>query len=281
MKWLDASFSLPAENLACDEALLDLCEEEGVEILRFWEPRQHFVVVGYANKIESEVNVEECRRRGVPVLRRCSGGGTVVQGPGCLNYNLTLRIPEAGPLITVTDTNDFVMERNRAAMEQFLGVPVAVKGHTDLAVAAPLGPLPLNLNPTLTLNPNREKPEEIKIKSKSRSKNDRTDSTAWFKFSGNAQRRRRRALVFHGTILYDFELSLIDALLRFPSKQPDYRDDRRHAEFVRNIPAQVEGVKRALRQAWSAAEELEQLPEARLQALVESRYATDAWNLRH
>ena len=96
MKWLDHTLATPAENLACDEALLDLCEEAGVEILRFWESRQIFVVVGYGNRVASEVNVEECRRRGVPILRRCSGGGTVVQGPGCLNYNLTLRLPEAG-----------------------------------------------------------------------------------------------------------------------------------------------------------------------------------------
>ena len=58
-----------------------------------------------------------------------------------------------------------------------------------------------------------------------------------FKFSGNAQRRRRHALVFHGTILYGFDLSLIDALLKFPSAQPEYRASRSHSEFVRNISA--------------------------------------------
>jgi lipoate-protein ligase A len=139
MKWLDAVYPSPAENLACDEALLDLCEEEGEEILRFWESRQHFVVLGYANKIGSEVNVEECRRRGVPVLRRCTGGGTVVQGPGCLNYNLTLRIPKNGLLTTVTGTNGYVMERNRAALEELLDMRVAVQGHTDLAFAEWIG----------------------------------------------------------------------------------------------------------------------------------------------
>src|SRR6185369_10225818 len=112
MKLLDATLPTPAENLACDEALLDLCEEAGVEVLRFWESRQPFVVVGYGNRIEREVNVEECRRRSIPILRRCTGGGTVVQGPGCLNYSLTLRIPEGGPLTTVTGTNKFVMQRN-------------------------------------------------------------------------------------------------------------------------------------------------------------------------
>src|SRR5207249_8989898 len=76
MKYLDLTFNAPAENLACDEALLDLCEQ-GLEdeILRVWEASQHFVVVGYGNKISSEVNLEACAAAQVPVFRRCTGGG--------------------------------------------------------------------------------------------------------------------------------------------------------------------------------------------------------------
>src|SRR5262245_29464931 len=93
MRLLDYTFPTPEENLACDEALLDLCEAgHAPEVLRFWEPSSHFVVVGYANRIADEVNVTECRTRGIPILRRCSGGGTVLQGPGCVNYALVLRI---------------------------------------------------------------------------------------------------------------------------------------------------------------------------------------------
>ena len=40
MKLLDLTLPSPAENLTCDEALLDASEENGrEEILRFWEPR--------------------------------------------------------------------------------------------------------------------------------------------------------------------------------------------------------------------------------------------------
>ena len=74
MTYLDLTLPTPEENLAMDEALLDFCEGPGDgEILRFWEPRQTFVVVGYANKIDVEVNVSECRAQGIPILRRCSG----------------------------------------------------------------------------------------------------------------------------------------------------------------------------------------------------------------
>jgi lipoate-protein ligase A len=243
MKLLDFTLPTPAENLACDEALLDVCEERGGETLRFWESQALFVVIGYGNRVASEVNVEECQRRGIPILRRCSGGGTVVQGPGCLNYNLTLRWEEGGPLASVTSTNQFIMERNRTALAQLLGVEVSVQGHTDLAF--------------------RE-----------------VESSRWIKFSGNAQRRRRRALVFHGTILHCFDLGLIDALLRFPSAQPDYRANRQHTEFVRNIPAAPDPIRAVLRAAWGASDSSVEIPHERIQQLRREQYEHEAWNLR-
>jgi lipoate---protein ligase len=284
MKWLDAVYPSPAENLACDEALLDLCEEEGEEILRFWESSQHFVVLGYANKIESEVKVEECRRRGVPILRRCTGGGTIVQGPGCLNYNLTLRIPDRGPLTTVTGTNEFVMQRHRAAMEQLLGIPVAVKGHTDLAFSLQSDSARAHV-PKITADKdlsgkNLCPPQSLGNSGMAFHGEDTKPSEVWLKFSGNAQRRRRHSLIFHGTILCDFELGLINELLRLPSKRPDYRGVRDHAEFVRNVPARAADVKQALQKLWEVTDCLKQLPEVRLRTLVENRYGIDAWNLR-
>src|SRR5208282_1201590 len=109
MKLLDLTLPSPAENLACDEALLDAAEAgDGGEMLRFWEPREHFVVVGYANKVAAEVNVAACERHGIPVLRRCSGGGTVVQLPGGLNYSLILRITEDGPTRNIAAANQFI-----------------------------------------------------------------------------------------------------------------------------------------------------------------------------
>ena len=94
------------------------CEENGgEEILRFWEAPETFVVVGYANKVATEVDLDACAAKKLPIFRRCSGGGTVLQGPGCLNYALILRITDNGPCRTITSANQFIMERNRAAIE--------------------------------------------------------------------------------------------------------------------------------------------------------------------
>ena len=133
LKYLDLTLPTPAENLACDEALLDWCEADGsAQVLRFWESPEYFVVVGYANKVDREVNVEACAANNVPVLRRCSGGGTVLQGPGCLNYSLVLGIE--GPLQSITEANCFIMKRNAGTLGALLKTPVDIQGFTDLAV---------------------------------------------------------------------------------------------------------------------------------------------------
>ena len=238
MKLLDLTLPCPAENLACDEALLDAAEAgPGDEVLRFWESRESFVVVGYANKVVVEVNVAACEARGIPILRRCSGGGTVVQGPGCLNYTLVLRMTADGPLHNIGIANQFIMRQNRAALEQVMNRPVAIRGHTDLVIGER-------------------------------------------KFSGNSQRRRKHYLLFHGTFLLNFDLALVSELLPMPSKQPDYREHRAHAEFLINLNVSAGKVKAALQQAWKAEEPFNNPPLEKIAALAPDKYATREWNYK-
>jgi lipoate-protein ligase A len=238
MQLLDRTLPTPQENLACDEALLELCDAgHGQEILRFWEPVEYFVVVGYSNKTATEANVNACRERGVPILRRCTGGGTVLQGPGCLNYSLLLQIHEDGPLRGVTETNCFVMKRHRDALQPLVDSPIKIEGYTDLA-------------------------------------------TGGLKFSGNAQRRGKRFVLFHGSFLLRFDLSMIERLLPMPSRQPEYRQGRSHTAFLRNLELSVPTVKDVLLHAWNARPATQSVPMERIQKLVEAKYATDQWNYK-
>ena len=241
MKRLDLAFSTPAESLAADEALLDQCEAgDGGETLLFWEPRETFVVVGYANQVATEVNVAACAARGVPIFRRCSGGGAIVQMTGGLNYSLILRITATGPTRSITAANQFIMEKNRAAIESAIGnrqSAITVRGHTDLC----LGDL---------------------------------------KFAGNSQRRRKNFLIFHGTLLLNCDLSRIGELLQMPSLEPDYRAHRSHENFVTNLGLPAEKVKAALAQEWNAVEELKNPPLAEIEKLAREKYSTNEWNLK-
>jgi lipoate-protein ligase A len=135
MKYLDLTCDTPAQNLACDEALLAWCErEQGDGLLRVWEPRQYFVVAGYSNKLAAEVNQGTCAADGVPVLRRCTGGGAVLQGPGCLNYSLIFDHEEIEGLGDLTRTYRFVLERHRRLFADLTGAHVTINGTSDLVV---------------------------------------------------------------------------------------------------------------------------------------------------
>jgi lipoate-protein ligase A len=73
------------------------------------------------------------------------------------------------------------------------------------------------------------------------------------KVSGSAQRRGRRALLHHGTLLYAFDIQGIERYLREPERQPAYRAGRRHAAFVTNAPCRPDAIKAALASAWVAS----------------------------
>jgi lipoate---protein ligase len=243
MKLVDLTAETPAANLAMDEALLDFCEmgAPGIvgeawaagRILRFWESPEHFVVLGYGNRVSNEVDVEACRARGIPILRRCSGGGTVLQGPGCLNYALVLPIEER----TITDTNCEIMRHSRNALRSLVKGDLEVCGHTDLAI------------------------NNLKV-------------------SGNSQRRRRDYLLFHGSFLLNFDLTLITELLKFPTKQPEYRRGRSHREFLTNLRLSAAQVKFALQREWEAIIPLESIPKREVDVLIQTRYSRDEWNFK-
>jgi lipoate---protein ligase len=234
MKYIELSLPTPEENLAADEVLLDCCEQEGEEILRFWESGQYFAVLGYSNKIQQEVNESACSRCGIPILRRSSGGGTVLQGPGCLNYSLILKIN--GPALkSISGTNRYVMEKNKLALGTLTREPLRTEGFTDLTVR--------NL-----------------------------------KFSGNAQRRKLKTVLFHGTFLYNFDLSLIEIYLKHPPRQPAYRKNRPHSDFLTNLDVAPESIKTSLRDAWKAVEKSRAVPAEIIGRLVREKYSRRQWN---
>ncbi|HTO93968.1 MAG TPA: lipoate--protein ligase family protein [Bacteroidota bacterium] len=135
MLFVDHSFDSPAMELALDEALLDLREEEpGEGFLRFWEPRKPCVILGRTNDAAREVRLDRCRSLGIPVLRRASGGGTVVQGPGCLNFALVLNMDANPELRSPAGTTAFILGRHAPLLSALAGSTVSVKGSSDLAV---------------------------------------------------------------------------------------------------------------------------------------------------
>ena len=236
MDYLDHTWPTPAENLAVDEVLLDAAAAgQRGETLRFWAAPNPFVVLGHSNCLLREANATACAKLGVPILRRCSGGGAVLQGPGILSYALVLDLKRHSDLAAVSQANLYIMSKNARILSGFLGQETRLEGITDLVIAGR-------------------------------------------KVSGNAQRRKRRFLLFHGTLLLTPDLKLMEQVLPMPSRSPGYRANRGHADFVGNISAEPEALKTTWRLAWGATPSGEKIDSAQLNQLVATKYNRDSWN---
>jgi lipoate-protein ligase A len=218
---LDLTLPSPEENLALDEALLDELDEHGGDpVLRFWESERYFVVLGPSCRLIDDVHVAACEQDGVPVLRRASGGGTVLQGPGCLSYAFVLPLTLHPDLANIRRTNHLILDRIALALRRWESA-TAFRGISDLAIDG-------------------------------------------MKISGNAQRRKRNALLFHGTILHAMQGDLIARYLKHPVRQPDYREGRPHGTFLRTIDVPPTELKQAIARAWGVESPLDVWPDARM-----------------
>jgi lipoate-protein ligase A len=237
MRLLDLSPADPADNLALDEALLLAAEEgDAGEVVRLWESPTHAVVVGAGGSVAIDVNLAACEVDGVPVLRRASGGGTVLVGPGCLCFSLVLAYDRAAGLNEIPASYQYVLGRVLNALRSVVADGV-IAGTSDLAAGG-------------------------------------------LKFSGNAQQRKRRHFLHHGTLLYGFDLDLISKYLHPPERQPDYRMNRSHTAFVRNVRVGAEMLKQLLAAEWRAAGDDAPVPWDTVRQLVAEKYGRGEWNWR-
>jgi len=62
-----------------------------------------------------------------------------------------------------------------------------------------------------------------------------------------------------------------------PARQPDYRQNRRHSEFLVNLTSTGDSLKDALYKAWDASELLSNIPGRRIGELVEQKYGRPEW----
>ncbi len=135
MLFIDRTLETLEENLALDEVLLQDAEE-GVHthpVLRLWEARSPFIVLGRSSKIHEEVNVALAEQAQLPIQRRMSGGATILAAPGCLFYGVLLSLEEQPHLRMLDTAHEYVMSKTAEAVAQF--VPRAkLDGTCDLVL---------------------------------------------------------------------------------------------------------------------------------------------------
>ena len=98
------------------------------------------------------------------------------------------------------------------------------------------------------------------------------------KVSGNSLRLRRDWLLYHGTLLLDMDLQNIDRYLNHPPREPEYRQHRRHPDFVANIGCSAAVATQRLKDQWQAEVDDVDLPLELTDELVQQKYTQDSWN---
>jgi len=263
MQLLDLTLDSSAENLALDEALLDTAENleasAPAEVLRLWEPRESFVVAGNSSRLKDEVNLRACHARRIPVLRRASGGATILAGPGCLMYAVVLGYRDRSHLRDISQAHRFVLDTVAAALSRKIACPSGSEKSDD-----PQPPVPRGQQPAIR----RAGISDLVL------------GEPPLKFSGNSLRCKRDHFLYHGTVLYDFSLDEIEALLNIPSRQPAYRQARSHQNFLTNLPLRGASVRQALIDAFNAHDSRSDWPRELTAKLAERKYARPEWNER-
>lgn len=238
MHFLDATWTSIEANLAVDEALLEQAErgEQASEILRTWEPQVTAIILGRSSRVQDEVNATLAEDDRVPILRRASGGASVVVAPGCLAYSLLLSYQSRPELRMIDVLHRFVTEKMVAALLP-LESRIRAAGTCDLVL------------------------DDCKV-------------------SGNSVRCRRDWLLYHGTLLIDMDLSVIDRYLQHPPREPDYRKRRPHGQFTANLNLPREGIVANLKQAWTCSGRPATVPDKLIATLMQEKYCNRAWNFQ-
>jgi lipoate-protein ligase A len=242
MQILDHNCSSPEEHLAADEAALMLAESGRLgETVRLWSSGTYFIVLGRAGRVESECYRRRAGKDAIPVIRRLSGGGTVLQGPGSYNYSLVLSYDTHLHFRNIRSSYGNILGRIARELNRMLSGPeVRMLPLSDLALG------------------------------------DR-------KISGNAQARKKRFFLHHGTILFGMDIDRVARYIKHPPAEPLYRKKRPHADFITNIPLKRTCLERAVLEAFPPDEGERGFTKEEkrvIDRLVEEKYSSESWNLQ-
>jgi lipoate-protein ligase A len=133
---LQFSHDEAAPNLALEEVLLApmIKTIPDQPLIRVWENQQRCIVLGRAENADQQIFLEEAERQKVKVLRRTSGGGTVVHGPGNLNLSFFLPYHMDDRLKSIHDSYQLIIGWVRSALKDSCGVETNMKGSSDISI---------------------------------------------------------------------------------------------------------------------------------------------------
>jgi lipoate-protein ligase A len=131
---LDTGACSAAENMALDEALLELkAKGEIPSTLRFIQFSSPTVLVGHHQSVEEEVRLDYCRKKGIEINRRLTGGGALYWGTQELGWEIY--ISKTDPRIPPR-VEDLYRKMGEGAARglRHLGVPAYFRPRNDIEI---------------------------------------------------------------------------------------------------------------------------------------------------
>jgi lipoate-protein ligase A len=271
-RFIDSHLQDSATNMAIDEAMLLLHSQGKVPpTVRFYGWSPSTLSIGYFQKVEKEIQLEEVKRYGLGFVRRPTGGRAVLHDRE-LTYSVV--VSESHPLVPQS-----VTEAYRVIS---LGL---LHGFKDLGLEAYFS------------TPNTEREKEALKQPRSAVC---FDAPSWYelvvegrKVAGSAQTRQKGVILQHGSILLDIDEDMLFDVFTFPNERIK---ERLKANFskkavainqLRSNPVTMEEVKVAFRNGFEKGfnvrlEEGELTKEESnlVQELVKTKYANDEWNYK-
>lgn len=215
---VENNYRNPYYNLAREEALAITMKDYHIKAgLRFWR-NPSTIVLGISDSLSRNVDdkifqswkksfsEKQVKKNhfldSVYIVRRASGGGTVFQSfDGNLNFSFFVDRDLKPELDSVTSSYKIFLGFVQAALKN-QKIFIELKGHSDLSFL---------------------------------------ENNNFLKVSGNSQFRKKNTIVHHGTLILDKKLiEEIESLLLHPPKEPEYRQKRKHSEFLKSLPLEFE-----------------------------------------
>lgn len=248
-----------AENMAVDEAVFRLGRREGLPpTLRFFGWAPPAVSLGYFQKTSREIDVEACRRAGIDIVRRPTGGKAVLHDQE-LTYSLSAAVDH--PLFTgdILGTYRIISSCIEEALQRLGLTPeVAIEGRS--AAGTPL-------EGYCFAAPSRY---ELLVGGR--------------KICGSAQIRTSGSFLQHGSLLIDIDPARTAAVMKVSAEGVTASTTTLREQLGRAIGA--DELARVLRVAFEdmlgivlVEEGLTQAEEELKRKLLDEKYGTDRWNL--
>lgn len=207
-------------NMALDEAASEaIALGESAATIRFYQWRPSAVSIGYFQSLEDEIAVDVCEREGVDIVRRRTGGGAVYHdAEGEITYSVM--VPEKDFCVSGGDASgDDDLARPLGANDDLarpLGITESyheicgwiIRGLSKVGIEAEFKPI----NDVVVMVGGSEGGASASAGVANSAA--RGGVAAIKKISGNAQTRRGGVILQHGTILWKVDVRKMFSLLK-------------------------------------------------------------------